>query len=72
MGTWVKPETAEAGDTEHTKLPPEAIERVINLLVAERQHLREIEAEAEYLEVNRQALVYWQRELVHSRKRAPA
>jgi hypothetical protein len=51
-------------------LGPEAIERLLNLLVAERQSMRERNAPFEALEVNRKALVHWQRELAEARRLA--
>lgn len=40
------------------------IARVLDSLVAERQHLRSSQTERALLEANRLAIVYWQNELV--------
>lgn len=41
----------------------EVIDRVLQSLVAERQHLRQSQCERPLLEANRLAIVYWQNEL---------
>jgi hypothetical protein len=55
-----------------TRLPAAAIERTIDLLVAERQRLREIAAPRDRLESNRCAIAYWHRELAEARRPEPA
>jgi hypothetical protein len=61
------------GQGRQTRLPPEAIERTIGLLVVERQRLRGVDAPSEHLETNREAIGYWHRELAEARRavRAP-
>ena len=59
-------------DQRQTHLPAEAIQETVDVLVIERQHLRERQASRELLEVNRRAIVYWQRELALARHSAHA
>jgi hypothetical protein len=59
--------TVAAQEKPAGRLGPDVIERLLNLLVAERQSLRERNAPREALEVNRMALVHWQQELAESR-----
>jgi hypothetical protein len=51
-----------------THLPVDAIEKTVDILVAERQRLHEQEASRHVLEANRRAIVYWQRELALARE----
>jgi hypothetical protein len=52
-----------------TRLPVEAIEKTLEILIIERQRLHEQDANREPLEANRQAILYWQRELAQARRR---
>lgn len=56
------------GTTRETRLPAEAIEQTIDVLVIERQKLREQHVGPELLEQNRRALAYWQHELAEARR----
>ena len=51
-----------------TRLPVEAIEKTLDVLVAERQRLHEQRSAPEPLEANRRAILYWQRELAEARR----
>ncbi len=51
-----------------TRLPVEAIEKTLEILIIERQRLHEQEANREPLEANRQAILYWQHELAQARR----
>ena len=51
-----------------THLPVEAIEKTLDVLVAQRQHLHEQQSGPEPLEANRRAILYWQRELAEARR----
>jgi hypothetical protein len=51
-----------------TRLPVEAIEKTLDVLVLERQRLHEQRSGPEPLEANRRAIVYWQRELAEARR----
>jgi hypothetical protein len=51
-----------------TSLPPVAIERTLDLLIMERQQLREAASGEGQLEANRQAICYWQHELAEARR----
>jgi hypothetical protein len=51
-----------------TRLPVEAIEKTLDVLVVERQRLQEQQSGPEPLEANRRAIVYWQRELAEARR----
>ena len=53
-----------------TLLPARAIQKTVDVLVVERQRLRETEASSELLEANRRAIVYWQHELALARHSA--
>ena len=55
-----------------TRLPVEAIEKTLDILVVERQRLREQHSAAEALEANRRAILYWQRELAEARRSTSA
>jgi hypothetical protein len=46
-----------------TRLPIDAIQKTIDVLVIERQRLHDVRASRHVLEENRRAIVYWQREL---------
>lgn len=46
-----------------TRLPADAIQKTVDVLVIERQRMREHAANREQLEANRHAILYWQREL---------
>ena len=50
-----------------TRLPVEAIEKTLDVLVLERQRLHEQRSGPEPLEANRRAILYWQRELAQAR-----
>ena len=50
-----------------TRLPVEAIEKTLDVLVLERQRLHEQRSGHEPLEANRRAILYWQRELAQAR-----
>src|SRR5439155_1448210 len=50
----------------------EAIEKTLDILVVERQRLREQHSAAEPLEANRRAILYWQRELAEARRSTSA
>ena len=50
-----------------TRLPVNAVEKTLEALVIERQRLHEHHSAREPLEANRQAILYWQRELVQAR-----
>jgi hypothetical protein len=54
-----------------SKLPPEAVERVIDLLVIQRQQFKERHECVELLEANRREIVYWHRQLVEARRYRP-
>jgi hypothetical protein len=51
-----------------TRLPVEAIEKTLDVLVVERQRLHQQHTGPEPLEANRRAIVYWQRELAEARR----
>jgi hypothetical protein len=51
-----------------TRLPVEAIEKTLDVLVVERQRLHEQGSGPEPLEANRRAILYWQRELAEARR----
>ena len=51
-----------------TRLPVEAIEKTLDVLVVERQRLHEQHSGPEPLEANRRAILYWQRELAEARR----
>jgi hypothetical protein len=51
-----------------TRLPVEAIEKTLDVLVVERQRLHEQQSGPEPLEANRRAILYWQRELAEARR----
>jgi hypothetical protein len=53
-----------------TRLPVEAIENTLDVLVVERQRLHEQHSGPERLEANRRAILYWQRELAETRRKA--
>ncbi len=53
-----------------TRLPAEAIEKTVDVLVIERQQLRDRDASPEALEANRRAIAYWQHELALARHAA--
>ena len=55
-----------------TRLPVEAIEKTLDVLVVERQRLHEKHSGPEPLEANRLAIVYWQRELAEARRSTSA
>jgi len=55
-----------------TRLPVEAIEKTLDVLVVERQRLHEQHSGPEPLEANRRAIVYWQRELAQARRSTSA
>ena len=55
-----------------TRLPVEAIEKTLDVLIVERQRLHEQHSGPEPLEANRRAIVYWQRELAEARRPASA
>jgi hypothetical protein len=57
-------------ETRETRLPPDAIQQTVDVLVIERQQLRERRASQEALEANRRAIAYWQRELALARHAA--
>ncbi len=60
------------GDRRETRLPADAIQETVNVLVIERQQLRDSHASRELLEANRRAIVYWQHELALARHSALA
>jgi hypothetical protein len=51
-----------------TRLPVEAIEKTLDVLILDRQRLREQHSGPEPLEANRRAISYWQRELAEARR----
>jgi hypothetical protein len=51
-----------------TRLPVEAIEKTLDVLVVERQRLHDQHSGPEPLEANRRAILYWQRELAEARR----
>jgi hypothetical protein len=51
-----------------SKLPPEAVEHIVDLLVIQRQELKERHECFELLEANRREIVYWQGQLVEARR----
>jgi hypothetical protein len=55
-----------------TRLPVEAIEKTLDVLIAERQRLHEQDSGPEPLEANRLAIVYWHRELAEARRSTSA
>ena len=55
-----------------TRLPVEAIEKTLDVLVVERQRLHKQHSGPEPLEANRRAIVYWQRELAQARRSTSA
>jgi hypothetical protein len=56
------------GDRRQTRLPAEAIEKTLDVLIIERQRLRERHSGREPLEANRRAIAYWQHELAQARR----
>ena len=58
--------------TRQTRLPIEAIEKTLDVLVVERQRLHEQQSGPGPLEANRRAILYWQHELVEARRPASA
>jgi hypothetical protein len=54
-----------------SKLPPEAVERVIDLLVIQRQELKKRHESFELLEANRREIVYWHGRLSEARRHRP-
>ncbi len=57
----------EATRRRQTRLPVEAIEKTLEVLIIGRQRLRERQSGREPLEANRRAILYWQRELAQAR-----
>jgi len=55
-----------------TRLPVEAIEKTLDVLIAERQRLHEQHSGPEPLEANRLAIVYWHQELAEARRSTSA
>ena len=55
-----------------TRLPVEAIEKTLDVLVVERQRLHEQHSGPDPLEANRLAIAYWQRELAEARRSTSA
>jgi hypothetical protein len=55
-----------------TRLPVQAIEKTLDVLVVERQRLHERHSGREPLEANRRAILYWQRELAEARRSTSA
>jgi hypothetical protein len=51
-----------------SKFPPEAVQRIFDLLVIQRQELKERQECFDLLEANRREIVYWQGELVEARR----
>jgi hypothetical protein len=58
---------SEATCRRQTRLPVEAIENTLEVLVIERQRLHEQQSGREPLEANRRAISYWHRELAQAR-----
>jgi hypothetical protein len=58
-------------DRRETRLPIEAIEKTVDILVIERQRLRESSPSRDVLEANRRAILYWQHELALARHAGP-
>jgi len=54
------------------RLPAGAIEKTLDVLIAERQRLHEQHSGPGPLEANRLAIVYWQRELAEARRSTSA
>ena len=54
--------------TRQTRLPIEAIEKTLDVLVADRQRLHEQQSGPGPLEANRRAILYWQHELAEARR----
>ena len=59
---------AEHGERRQTRLPVQAIEKTLDVLIIERQRLHEQHSGGEPLEANRRAIMYWQRELAEARR----
>ena len=59
---------ATPGGGRQTRLPVEAIEKTLEILIVERQRLRERRSNREPLEANRRAILDWQRELAQARR----
>ncbi len=59
---------AEHGERRQTRLPVQAIEKTLDVLIIERQRLHERHSGREPLEANRRAIVYWQHELAQARQ----
>jgi hypothetical protein len=57
----------EVTSRRQTRLPVEAIEKTLEVLIIERQRLHERQSGREPLETNRRAILYWQRELAQAR-----
>ena len=55
-------------DRRQTRLPVEAIEKTLDVLIIVRQRLHTQHSGREPLEANRRAIVYWQRELAADRR----
>jgi hypothetical protein len=51
-----------------TRLPVEAIEKTLDILIVERQRLHERQSNRGPLETNRRAILFWQRELAQARR----
>ena len=56
------------GGRQQTRLPVEAIEKTLDVLIIERQRLHEQHSGGGPLEANRRAVMYWQRELAEARR----
>jgi hypothetical protein len=57
-----QPEAVQSEERQ-TRLPIDAIQKTIDVLVIERQRLHDVRASRHVLEANRRAIGYWQREL---------
>jgi hypothetical protein len=55
-----------------TRLPADAIQKTVDVLVIERQRLRQHGGSRDALEANRHAIAYWQHELALARHAAHA
>jgi len=62
----------EVHGSRQTRLPVEAIEKTLDVLVVERQRLHEQHSGPDPLEANRLAIAYWQRELAEARRSTSA
>jgi hypothetical protein len=62
----------ELHGSRQTRLPVEAIEKTLDVLIVERQRLHEQHAGPDPLEANRLAIAYWQREFAEARRSTSA